>query len=200
MKNKLHETSNSVAYDLDSEKKVATAIWKPVGGFGLFSSLALLAAMASEKVGPSVLSFIGQNPFAITLFGIPVVSAALVALCVAGGTYVRASERGKKWNARVPPIVEELGKSSLSGRVSLVILSSFVFIPALTLLAANAKFFEGSFYYSSPASKGCEEKQTCENLGSGWRHFHASHGLSLTNTPYRSEGNKTYIPIVYPVL
>lgn len=86
MRNQPHIASGGrTAFDLDSEKKVATAIWKPVGSFGLFSSLALLAAMTSEKVGPSVLSFIGQNPFAITLFGIPVLSAILVALCIVGG-------------------------------------------------------------------------------------------------------------------
>lgn len=186
--------------DRHSEKKVATAIWKPVGGFGLLSSLALLAAMTSEKVGPSVLSFIGQNPFAITLFGIPVLSAVLVALCVAGRAYACSVGGTTRWDTRVPPIVEELEQSSLSGRVSLVILAGFVLVPALTLLMANMKFFEGTFYFSSPASKGCDEKQTCENLGAGWHHFHAVHGLNFTNTPYRYEGNKTYIPIVYPVL
>ena len=201
MKSKPHATGGDrIAFDPDSEKKVATAIWKPVGGFGLFSSLALLAAMTSEKVGPSVLSFIGQNPFAITLFGIPVLSAVLVALCVVGGAYARSVSRVNRWDTQVPPIVEELEQSSLSRRVSLVILVGFILVPALTLLMANVKFFEGTFYYSSPASRGCDERQTCENLGAGWHHFHAVHGLSLTNTPYRYEGNKTYIPIVYPVL
>jgi hypothetical protein len=201
MKIKAHAASGGpIASDPESEKKVATAIWKPVGGFGLFSSLALLAAMTSEKVGPSVLSFIGQNPFAITLFGIPVLSAVLVALCIAGGAYARAVGAKSSWDTRVPPIVEELEQSSLSRRVSLVILVGFILVPLLTLLMANVKFFEGTFYYSSPASKGCDEKQTCENLGAGWHHFHVVHGLSLTNTPYRYEGNKTYIPIVYPVL
>jgi hypothetical protein len=64
----------------------------------------------------------------------------------------------------------------------------------------NARVRVLEFHYSSPASKGREEKQTCENLGAGWHHFHAVHGLSLTDTPYRYEGNKAYIPIVYPAL
>jgi hypothetical protein len=64
----------------------------------------------------------------------------------------------------------------------------------------NARVRVLEFHYSSPASKGREEKQTCENLGAGWHYFHAVHGLSLTDTPYRYEGNKAYIPIVYPAL
>jgi hypothetical protein len=65
---------------------------------------------------------------------------------------------------------------------------------------ANVKFFEGTFYFAPDAGKGCEDKQTCESMGSGWNHFHAARGLSLTNTHYRYEGNKTYLPVVYPTL
>jgi hypothetical protein len=186
--------------DAETEKKVVTALWKPVGSFCLLAALALLAAMTSEKVGPGLLSFIGQNPFAITLFGIPVLSGGLVALSLIGGAYTRAVQGASHWSGRIPPIVDDLSRSSLGLRVSVVIVIGFIFVPLITLGMANVKFFEGTFYYSADAGKGCEDKQTCENLGSGWKHFHAVHGLSLTNTHYRYEGNKTYIPVVYPIL
>jgi hypothetical protein len=192
--------SQRVQYDSETEKKVATALWKPVGSFCLLASLALVAAMTSEKVGPSLLSFIGENPFAITLFGIPALCGGLVALSLIGGAYARAAQDASQWEARIPPIVDDVSRSSLGFRVSVVIFIGFVLVPLITLGMANAKFFEGTFYYSADAGKGCEEKQTCENLGSGWNHFHAAHGLSLTNTHYRYEGNKTYIPLVYPIL
>ncbi len=84
--------SQRVQYDSETEKKVATALWKPVGSFCLIAALALVAAMTSEKVGPSLLSFIGQNPFAITLFGIPALCGGLVALSLIGGAYARAAQ------------------------------------------------------------------------------------------------------------
>ena len=169
-----------------------------MGSFCLLAALALVAAMTSEKVGPGLLSFIGQNPFAITLFGIPALSGGLVALSLIGGAYARAAQDASHWNARIPPIVDDISRSSLGFRVSIIIFVGFVLVPLIALGMANAKFFEGTVYYSADAGKGCEDKQSCENLASGWNHFHAVHGLSLTNTHYRYEGNKTYIPIVYP--
>jgi hypothetical protein len=192
--------SQHVQYDAKREKKVATALWIPVGSFCLLAALALVAAMTSEKVGPSLLSFIGQNPFAITLFGIPTLSGGLVALLLIGGAYARAAQDALHWNARIPPIVDDVSRSSLGFRVSIVVFIGFVVVPLIALGMANVKFFEGTVYYSADAGKGCEDKQSCENLGSGWNHFHAVHGFSLTNTHYRYEGNKTYIPIVYPTL
>jgi hypothetical protein len=187
-------------YDAETEKKVAAALWKPVGSFCLLAALALLAAMTSERVGPGLLSFIGQNPFAITLFGIPVLAGALVALSIIGGAYAKAARGASEWAMLTPPIVDDVSQSSLGFIASVVILTGFLVIPWATLGMANVKFFQGTFYFSTDAGKGCEDKDTCENLGSGWNHFHAVHGLSLTNTHYRYEGNKTYIPIVYPII
>jgi len=192
--------SQRVAYDSDAEKKVATALWKPVGGFCLVAALALWAAMSSEKVGPGVLSFIGQNPFAITLFGIPVLSGSLIALSLIGLAHAKAAHGVPHWSARIPPIVEDLVKSTLGFRVNLVILMGFLVLPWVTLGLANAKFFAGTYYYARDASKGCEDMKNCDRMGSGWEHFHAKRGWSLTNTPYRYEGNKTYLPILYPIV
>jgi len=187
-------------YDLDTEKKVATALWKPVGGFCLVAALALWAAMSSEKVGPGVLSFIGQNPFAITLFGIPALSGGLIALSLIGVAHAKAAHGASRWSARIPPIVDDLAKSTLGFRANLVILLGFLVLPWVTLAMANAKFFAGTYYYARDVSKGCEDKKDCDTMGSGWEHFHARRGWSLTNTPYRYEGNKTYLPIVYPIV
>lgn len=188
------------AYDPEAEKKVATALWKPVGSFCLLASLALLAAMTSEKVGPGLMSFIGQDAFGITLFGIPVLSGALIALALIGSAYRKVVQARSPWTMRIPPIVEGVDRSSLGFRVNVVIFLGFLVLPWMTLGLANAKFFEGTYYFAADASKGCGEKQTCERMGSGWNHFQAKHGLSLTNTAYRYEGNKTYLPIVYPAL
>jgi hypothetical protein len=65
-------------HDANIEREVATALWKPVGSFGLLLTIALLAGMASEKADQGALSFIGQNPYAITLFGIPILASVLI--------------------------------------------------------------------------------------------------------------------------
>jgi hypothetical protein len=77
-----------------------------------FGNLALMAAMTSEKVGPGLLSFIGQNPFAITRFsGFQSYPAGLVALSLIGVTYGKATHAAPSWDARIPPIVDDVSRS-----------------------------------------------------------------------------------------
>ena len=187
-------------HDPKIERKVATALWSPVGSFALVLAIALVAGMASEKVDAGPLSFIGQNAYAITLFGIPLMAGVLTALSIIGRSYSSSSKHEAHWTARVPPIVEDVSRSSLRAPVTVIILLGFLLLPWATLGIANRKFFEGTYYFATDASKGCEDKTACQKIGSGRQHFHAEHGISLTNTPYRYEGNKTYIPILYPVL
>ena len=43
------------------DERVATTLWKAVGGFGFLIALALASGMASEKTGPDVLKLIDLN-------------------------------------------------------------------------------------------------------------------------------------------
>jgi hypothetical protein len=167
------------------DQKVATALWKAVGGFGFLASLALIAGISSEKVGPDVLKLIDSNPYAVTLFGIPILSGIVTAVAAIGRVHSLATHSRQSWVARIPPIVDGISESSLRLPVNSIVLIAFSLVPWCALGAANVKFFRGTYYYASDASKGCDEKNmsgSCEKIGARWRHFAPKYGIgSLTN-------------------
>jgi hypothetical protein len=186
----------------EKDRQVAVALWKPVGSFGFLVSLALIMTMAKEKTAPDTLKLVDLDPYAVTLFGIPLLSAILVAVVFIGRAYARTFRGESRWAFKVPPIVEGLSGSSLHRPVTLVMFAAFVLLPWFALGRATFKFFDGRYYYASVASAGCNEaamSQSCECMGNRLKHFRPKHGTgSWTNTPYRYEGNKTYIPVVFP--
>lgn len=185
------------------DRRVATALWKAVGGFSFLVSLSIIAAISSEKVGPDLLKLIDTNPYAITLLGIPVLSGVLIAVGVIGRVHSLAVQSLRQnWVSRIPAIVEGISESSLGLPVNLTILIAFLFVPWIALGAANVKFFHGTYYYATDANKGCDEKNmsgSCVKVGAGWTHFTPTYGIgSLTNTHYRYEADKTYVPVLTP--
>jgi hypothetical protein len=158
--------------------------------------------MASESIAPDTLKWSSLDSYAVALFAVPLLSATLIAQCVVGSVYLNAARNGEP---RIPNLLTELEGSSLRHRVAVISLLAFVILPTFVLGRATVKFFEGSYAYSSVAAKGCDPKAVpaCENMGNFWNHFSPKHGLhfrDLADTPYRYQGNKTYIPIVFPSL
>jgi hypothetical protein len=157
--------------------------------------------MASDTFGPEALKLTDLDPFAVTLVGIPVLSLALIAEEIIGYTYAKAVGPQVPWFGRVPPLIASLQGSSLQRLIAVVVLVAFIGVPWFALGRATVKFLGGSYYYASVADRGCPHETDCEKMGNGWAHFHPKYGIgSLTNTPYRYQGNKTYIPVVLPSL
>jgi hypothetical protein len=184
-----------------SDIQVAKAVWKTLGGFGFLSGVTVIAAIASEKIGPDTFKLTNLDSWSVTLFAIPLLTFVVITITIAGRAYIRAVGATNSWAAKVPPILDGLERSTLRGLVSATVLAAFLFVPWYALGASVVKFFQGSYYYSRNASQGCDFPMSkfCETMGSGWEHFRPKYGLvSLTNTPYRYEGNKTYIPEIFP--
>ena len=183
-------------------QEAARTLWKAVGSFGFLIAIAVISGIASERVAPDTFKLIDLDSHSITLFAIPLLSCVLIAEAVIGTAYIRASKRNESWANRVPPIVDGLRESGLHSVVSAVVLFAFLIVPWFGLSAAVVKFFRGSYYHASIASKGCDPQKisvVCEPMGSGLKHFRPKYGIgSLTNTPYRYEGNKTYVPVIFP--
>jgi hypothetical protein len=180
----------------------ATKLWNAVGGFGFLSAIAVIAGMASEKIAPDTFKLTDLDSHSITLFAIPLLACVVIAESIIGAAYVRACKPKEEWSKKIPPIVEGLSRSSLRRYVSAIVLFAFVMVPWFGAGAALSKFFSGSYYYAKVASSGCDPQRmsvACETMGSGLKHFRPKYGVgSLTNTPYRYEGNKTYIPVIFP--
>ena len=162
----------------------------------------MIAGMASDKIGPDTFKLTDLDSHSITLFAIPLLACVVIAEAIIGVGYVRACKPKEEWSTEIPPVVEGLSESSLRRCVSAIVLFAFLIVPWFGAGAALAKFFRGSYYYAKVASNGCDPQKmsdVCEPMGSGLKHFRPKYGIGrLTNTPYRYEGNKTYIPVVFP--
>jgi hypothetical protein len=185
--------------------KAATALWKPVGTFGFLASIGVWAGMASESIAPDTLKWSSLDSYAVALFAVPLLSGTLIAQCIIGGVYAKASGPSRDFVSRVPDLLQELEGSSLRNPVAIICLLAFVILPSFVLAHATVKFLQGSYYYAADAAKGCDPKgdSRCEDMGNYWNHFkpkHSIHLRDLTDTPYRYQGNKTYIPILFPFL
>jgi hypothetical protein len=180
----------------------ATKLWNAVGGFGFLSAIAVIAGMASEKIAPDTFKLTDLDSHSITLFANPLLGCVVIVESIIGIAYLRACKPTEEWANRIPPVVAGLSESSLRRYVSAIVLFGFLIVPWFSASAALAKFFYGSYYYAKVASNGCEPQKmsiACETMGSGLKHFRPKYGVgSLTNTPYRYEGNKTYIPVIFP--
>ena len=189
----------------EADRQVATTLWNIVGGFNFFVALGLVLGISGEKIGPAD-KFAGFSRQALPLIGIPLLAATLLAASYFAIKYANAA-RDSDWTQRVPPIAKDLSKSTLRRAVAIVILIGFLFFPAVALVDAHITFFKGSYYFARNASAGCDESdmtKDCSWEGTGWSHFWPTkHGLSvhaIFNTPYRYEGNKTYLPLAFPML
>jgi hypothetical protein len=206
LKHTKNEPSVPPASRHEADKLAATALWKIVGLFALVVALSLMLGMSGEKIG-SVTTFADINRYGMTLYGVPTLAAALIAVSFVGYKYSLAVARPSSWSLRVPPVVEGLTESSFRRPVALVVLIGFLFVPVTTLVIANATFFRGSYYLVRNVSVGCDESNMtkyCDLMGNYSNHFWPKKpGMSLRflfNTPYRYEGNKTYIPVLFPSL
>jgi hypothetical protein len=187
-------------------RKAATALWKPVGFFCFLLCIGAGAAMARENIAPETLKWSSLDPYGVTLFAVPILSAVLIAQSIIGITFANASSApGQSWLSRVPNLLSELEGSVLHSLVAILSLLAFLVIPLFVLGKGTVKFFQGRYYYDAVAAVGCDPAghTPCESMGNVWNHFLPKHGLSfadLFNTPYRYEGNLTYIPILFPSL
>ena len=193
----IHKSRNSKV-----DQRVATELWKYIGIFGFSVSVAAFSALASEKIADA-LHLVDLNSYAVTLFAIPLISVTVIAVTTVGSVYGLLESPDRQWFYRVPPIIDDLQKSTFARPVTTVIIVAFIVVPIVALSLSISKFFHGSYYYASVASAGCSDPiaKSCEFMGTGWKHFMPKYGIgSLTNTPYRYEGNKTYIPVLFPVI
>ena len=138
------------------------------------------------------------NPYAIGLFGVPV----MVVLCFWtlwwARAFAKAQSSSRAWHARVATKTN-LAASGPDGQIiacwSLVV---YVAMPIAILATLLGKFLNGRFYFSDAHGHSCLVEngvQPCTREGSGGLHFAPPHGLrSLWDTPYRYEGNLTYVP------
>lgn len=173
-----------------------------MGSFGFLTAIAVISGIASEKIAPDTFKLTDLDSHSITLFAIPLLACVVIAESIIGIAYVRGCKPKEEWSSRIPPVVDGLSESSLRRYVSAIVLFGFLIVPWFGVGAAVAKFFHGNYYYAKVASNGCDPQRmsvVCETMGSGLKHFHPKYGIgSLTNTPYRYEGNKTYIPVIFP--
>lgn len=183
-------------------RQAASKLWNAAGSFGLLSAIAVIAGMASEKVAPDTFKLTELDSHSIALFATPLLAGVVIVESIIGIAYVRACKPKEQWPNKIPPIVDGLSESSLRRFVSAVVLVGFLIVPWFGAGLAVKKFFGGTYYYARVANNGCDPLRmsvSCEVMGSGLEHFRPKHGIgSLTNTPYRYEGNKTYIPVVIP--
>lgn len=200
-----HAKKSVTSLDIKATKsgeQAATKLWNAVGAFGFLSAITVIAGMASEKVAPDTFKLTDLDSHSITLFAIPLLACVVIAESIIGAAYIRVCKPKEEWSKKIPPVVEGLSQSSLRRHVSAIMLFAFLMVPWFGAGAALSKFFSGSYYYARAASDGCDPQRmsaVCEAMGSGLKHFRPKYGVgSLTNTPYRYEGNKTYIPVVFP--
>lgn len=187
-------------------RQATTILWKPIGGFLFLTSLGAAAAMGRESFASEPFKLSSLDPYGVTLFAIPLIAVVLVAQCVIGIVFARAvAPSGNGWSVRVPTLFPKLEGSSVQGVAAFISLLAFFFVPFVVLVRAIFKFFAGSYYYATVAANGCDplSHTLCDKMGNWGSHFCPKHGLhfaDLFNTPYRYEGNLTYIPILFPGL
>jgi hypothetical protein len=141
----------------------------------------------------------GLNPYAIGLFGVPVVAVLCLWTIWWAWTFARSQPAPKKWYERVATKTDlsKVGGDTARtlARWSLVL---YVFIPVIGLMTLEGKFLNGAFSFSTTNQYSClpeRSPQDCLPEGSGLAHFWPPHGLrNVLHTPYRYQGNLTYLP------
>ena len=190
----------------EADIAASTALWKPVGVFGFLASLAILAAMTSEEgiAFDGALKFQKADAYAVALFSVPLLSLTLTAQCMIGTAYAKAMGHGTKRRVRIPNLVPELKESSLQHRVAILTVIAFILIPSFVLISATQKFLAGKYFYASDPTKGCGVNgEGCKDMGNYLSHFRPEKPLELSdlwNTHFRYQGNKTYIPVIFPAI
>jgi hypothetical protein len=137
------------------------------------------------------------NPYAIGLFGVPVVAA----LCFWSIWWARAfaqTQLSKPWFLRVATKADLSKVGDKARTMACWMLFCYLLLPITALAALEGKFLNGAFYFSTTNEYSCLPGRAHENclpeLGCS-AHFWPSHGLqSVLDTPYRYEGNLTYLP------
>jgi hypothetical protein len=173
--------------------------WSKASRMTLSATLALFLLSRGAKTGANkLLEVLGLdwsalNPYAVGLFGVPVVAA----LCFWSLWWASAFARrhvDKPWYKRV---ATKTDLDHLGDRASTVAgMSLFIFavLPIVGLMALEGKFLNGAFYYSSTGSFSCPDGCTQED--GFFSHLSSAEGWfqSVLNTPFRYYGNLTYLP------
>ncbi len=189
---------------IEADLRAATALWKPVGVFTFLASIAVWAAMAGEEriIAENILKLSKPDAYAIALFAIPLISLTLISQCIIGTVYASSKSSIQKRTDKIPTLVPELEGSSLRRRIAILSLLAFVLLPSCVLTLVTAKFFSGKYYYSADPARGCGPDEKCDDMGNFLYHFYPKKPIYLSdlwNSHYRYQGDKTYIPIVFPL-
>jgi hypothetical protein len=189
--------------DTKGPEDVLRGNWERASRTTLTAAVVLFLLSRGQKAAPSeIMKMLGLdwsslNPYAIGLFGVPV----LAALCFWTLWWARAfaqSQSSKAWHERVATKTDLSGVGNKAKTLVCWSLVMYVVLPVAGLAGLLGKFLNGAFYFAMTNAYSClpeRAPQDCTPEGSGMAHFWPSHGVqSIWNTPYRYEGNLTYLP------
>ena len=178
--------------------------WAKASRLTLSATVALFLLSRGAKAGANKLleafglDWSALNPYAIGLFGVPVIAA----LCIWSLWWARAFAKrqgGKKWYERV---VTKADLGQLSDKAKTLAVWSLILymaLPIIGLAALEGKFLHGTFYFSTTGAYSCPKD--CVSEGATLAHFWPPHGLQdIWDSPYRYEGDLTYLPPWQPVI
>lgn len=178
--------------------------WGKASRLTLSGTVALFLLTRGAKSGAGkILEIIGLdwsslNAYAVALLGVPVVAA----LCVWSLWWAKAFARhqtGGDWFGRV---VTKADLALIPERARIVAIWSlilFVALPLIGLGVLEAKFLHGTFYFATDGGFSCP--QNCKEEVGVLAHFWPANGFpNIFDTPYRYNGNLTYVPVMQPIV
>lgn len=190
--------------DQKNPKDMLREQWSKASRLTLSGTVALFLLTRGAKSGAGkILEILGLdwsslNAYAVALFGVPVVAT----LCVWSLWWAKAfakRQTGGKWFERVVTRTDLALIPERARTIAIWSLILFVALPLIGLGALEAKFLHGTFYFSMDGRFSCPVNCTAE-IGI-FAHFWPANGFpNILNTPYRYDGNLTYLPVVQPIL
>jgi hypothetical protein len=187
-------------HDKKGPEQVLRENWGRASRTTLTAAAVLFLLSRGQKAAPSeIMKAVGLdwsalNPYAIGLFGVPV----LAALCFWTIWWARAfakTRTSKAWYERIATKTDLGNVGDKARTLACWSLVMFLALPVAGLAALLGKFLNGSFYFSITNEYSCLPDRAPQNCKPESSHFWPSHGLqSIWDTPYRYEGNLTYLP------
>ena len=154
---------------------------------------------ASKILEAFGLDWSSLNPYAVALFGVPTVAVlSLWSLWLAHAFARRHA--GEPWHARVVTKGDLSQAGAIRPTMAAWSVLVFVVLPLAGLASLEDKFLSGTFYFSTTGGYSCPEGCVVEGQDAA-AHLVPAHGLrDVLDTPYRYEGNLTYLPPWQPII
>lgn len=178
--------------------------WAKASRLTLSGTLALFLMTRGAKTGANRifevfgLDWSALNPYAVALFGVPVVAA----LCAWSFWFARAFAKNhidEVWFKRVITKIDLNQLDREARKLAIWSLILYIALPVIGLGTLEAKFLHGPFSFSKSGGFSCPKD--CVPETGMFAHFWPKNGLpNVFDTPYRFEGNLTYVPLWQPLL